>query len=231
MTAFVLVHGTTQSPAGWDRLTGELSGRGHGVTAIDLPTDKPDWTPSDYARDAASQAGSADAPVVVVAHSGAGVLLPAIAEAVGGATAVWLAAYVPDFTGGHSMLDDIKAQRDAMFNPDWPGADPTADPQLALRFLFHDCDPQVQQWALRTLRLFNPGPAVYQHLPVALPAGISPVAIVPVADRTFRPEWLRQAARQRLSIEATAIDAGHCPYVSQPAILADILTAVRRDLC
>jgi hypothetical protein len=225
MTAFVLVHGTTQSPAGWDRLAGELRGRGHAVTTIDLPTDKPEWTPVDYARDSAAQA-EAGADPVVVAHSGAGVLLPAIAEAVGAVAAVWLAAYVPDFAGGQSMLDDIKARRDAMFHPDWLGVDPTADRQLALRFLFHDCDPQVQQWALGTLRLFNPGPALYQHSPAALPAGISRVAIVPVGDRTLRPEWLREAARQRLGIEPITINAGHCPHVSQPEMLADILTAV-----
>jgi len=34
---FVLVHGTTQSPAGWDRLAAALGARGHRVTAIDLP--------------------------------------------------------------------------------------------------------------------------------------------------------------------------------------------------
>jgi pimeloyl-ACP methyl ester carboxylesterase len=226
MTEFVLVHGTTQSPAGWDRLTGELRGRGHGATAIDLPGDEPEWTPADYARHAAAQAGKGP---VVVAHSGAGVLLPAIAGTVSAVTAVWLAAYVPDLAGGASMLDDIKTQRDTMFHPDWLGVDPTSDPQLALRFLFHDCDPQTQQWALGTLRLFSPGPAVYQHSPAALPDGISRAAIVPAADRTLRPEWMRQAARQRLGIEPTPIDTGHCPHVSQPGKLADILASLRNN--
>jgi hypothetical protein len=95
--------------------------------------------------------------------------------------------------------------------------------------LFHDCDPQTQRWALGTLRLFNPGPAVYQHSPAAWPAGISRAAVVPAADRTLRPEWLRQAARQRLGIEPAAIDAGHCPHVSQPRMLADILTSLPTD--
>jgi len=54
MTHFVLVHGTTQSPAGWDRLAAELRGRGHGVTTIDLPGDQPEWAPADYARHAAA---------------------------------------------------------------------------------------------------------------------------------------------------------------------------------
>lgn len=226
MTEFILVHGTTQSPAGWDRLADELRDRGHGVTAVDLPGDEPEWTPADYARRAATQAGNAGTRPVVVAHSGAGVLLPAIAGMVSAATAVWLAAYVPDLTGGNSMLDDIQTQRDAMFHPDWLGVDPVSDPQLALRFLFHDAGPQTRQWALGTLRLFNPGPPVYQHSPAALPDGISRAAIVPAADRTLRPGWMRQAARQRLGIEPTPIETGHCPHVAQPGKLADILASL-----
>jgi pimeloyl-ACP methyl ester carboxylesterase len=37
---FVLVHGTTQSPAGWDRLARALGAPGHRVRAIDLPGDQ-----------------------------------------------------------------------------------------------------------------------------------------------------------------------------------------------
>jgi pimeloyl-ACP methyl ester carboxylesterase len=229
MTEFVLVHGTTQSPVGWDRLADELRRRDHAVTAIDLPTDQPEWTVADYARHAAAQAGTADDGRVVVGHSGAGVLLPAIAEAIGAVTAVWLAAYVPDLAGGNSMLDDIRTQRDAMFHSDWLGVDPTSDPELALSFLFHDCDPEAEHWALGTLRLFNPGPAVYRHAPAPLPVAIARAVIVPAADRTLRPQWMRQAARQRLGVERIAIDAGHCPHVSQPAELASILTRLRDE--
>jgi hypothetical protein len=35
------------------------------------------------------------------------------------------------------------------------------DQQAALRYLFHDCGPPTQDWALGTRRLFNPGPPVY----------------------------------------------------------------------
>jgi hypothetical protein len=226
MTQFILVHGTTQSPAGWDRLADELRGRGHGVVAVDLPGDEPEWAPADYARHAAAQAGDAGEHPVVVGHSGAGVLLPAIAEAAGASGAVWLAAYVPDLAGGNSMIADIQSRRDAMFHPDWLGVDPTRDPDLALRFLFHDCDPGTQRWALGTLRMFNPGPPVYQHSPAALPDGISRAAIVPAADRTLRPEWMSQAARERLGAPPIEIDAGHCPHVSRPGKVADILAGL-----
>jgi pimeloyl-ACP methyl ester carboxylesterase len=179
---------------------------------------------ADYAREAAAQAGEPAGRRVVVGHSGAGVLLPAIAQAAGASAAAWLAAYVPDLPGGRGMAEDIQAHRDAIFQPDWPGVNPVSDPQQALRFLFHDCDPPTQQWALGTLRLFNPGPAVYQHTPGPLPTAITRTFILPAGDRTLRPEWMRQAARQRLDTQPVEIDAGHCPHVSQPETLARILS-------
>jgi hypothetical protein len=69
---------------------------------------------ADYARTAATQAGEPADRRVVVGHSGAGVLLPAIAAATRAAAVVWLAGYVPDLADGRSMADDIKTQRDAM---------------------------------------------------------------------------------------------------------------------
>jgi hypothetical protein len=182
---------------------------------------------ADYARAAAGQAGAPSGRRVLAGRSGAGVLLPAIAQAIAASAVVWLAAYVPGLTGGQSMLADIQANRDGMFHPDWLGVDPTSDPELARRFLFHDCAPQTQRWALGTLRLFSPGPAVYQHDPAApWLSGVSRACIVPTGDRTLRAGWLRQAARQRLGAEPVEIGAGHCPHMSQPAALASLLAAI-----
>lgn len=220
---FVLVHGSTQSPAGWDRLATALDTRGHHVRAIGLSPGRPEWTVADYAREAAAQAGEPVGRRVVVGHSGAGVLLPAIADATQAPAAVWLAAYVPDLADGHSMAEDIAAHRDAIFHADWLGVDPTSDPNLAVRFLFHDCDQPTRQWALGTLRLFSPGPAIYQHTPSPLPPAITRSFILPTGDRTLRPSWMRQAARQRLGTQPVEVNAGHCPHVSQPEVVADLL--------
>ena len=97
------MHGTTQGPAGWARLAEALRRRGHTVTPVDLPPGQAAWSVGDYAAEAAAQAGQPAGRRVVVGHSGAGVLLPAIAEATGSAAAVWLAAYIPDLAGGQSM--------------------------------------------------------------------------------------------------------------------------------
>jgi pimeloyl-ACP methyl ester carboxylesterase len=72
---YVLVHGTTQSPRGWLRLTTHLESRGHRVAAVDLPTDRPEFGAADYAAIVREQVqGTVTAPVVV-AHSGSGALL------------------------------------------------------------------------------------------------------------------------------------------------------------
>lgn len=223
MTRFALIHGTTQSPAGWDLLSRELRGRGHEVTAVDLPSDQPGWRAADYVQHAADQVVSSGNSLVVVAHSGTGSLLPSIAEHTGASAAVWLAAYTPALGSGRSLLDDVRDQPDAMFAPDWIGVDPTSDPKLARRFLFHDCDPATQRWALETLRLFSPA-AVYEHAPGPMPDTIARAAIVPLGDRTLRPEWMLDVARHRLGIEPVAVESGHCPHVSRPQEIAGILT-------
>ena len=79
MSDFVLIHGTTQSPRGWDRLVRALDALGHRGVLVDLAGDD-DRSATQYARDIAHQiAGDVTSPVVV-AHSGAGLLLPAAAE-------------------------------------------------------------------------------------------------------------------------------------------------------
>ncbi|WP_409495799.1 alpha/beta fold hydrolase [Amycolatopsis sp. cmx-11-12] len=212
---FVLVHGTTQSPAGWDRVAKLLTAAGHRAIAVDLLT--PEELPVEgYAQHARDQYDG-ERPVVV-AHSGSGVLLPAIAEALGARAMVWVAAYIPDFAGGRSLRDEART----FLEPDWIGVDPTADPAKASEFLFHDCDPETEHRALDTLRLFNP--AVLAAHPSGPAPEIPSTVIVPTRDRTLRPDWMRRAARERLGVTAIEIDAGHCPYVSRPAEVAGILT-------
>lgn len=220
---YVLVHGTTQSPAGWQRLTESLARRGHRVQAVDLPVDRPDLLADDYARIAALQIGDAVSEPVVVAHSGAGALLPAIARTVRARHLVWLAAFVPDLVGGRSLAEEVQAAGDDMFNPEWRSLPepPTADPVVAAYFLFHDCDLATLRWAVSTLRLFHPA-AVYGQAPPAEPV-VPSTFVLPRGDRTLRSEWMRTAARERLGVEPVEVEGGHCPHVSQPEVIADIL--------
>jgi pimeloyl-ACP methyl ester carboxylesterase len=215
----VLVHGTTQSPAGWDLLTAALADRGHRSQTVDLLAGGSDRTADGYAALAASQVSGASSPVVI-GHSGAGLVLPAIGAALGARQLVWLGAAVPEF-GGRSFATQIGPD---VVTEEWGGltAPPTSDPVVATYFLFHDCPLATVRWGLDTLRLFHPK-VVYAEPPAASPPAMPSTVVVPSQDRTLRPSWMRQVARERLGVEAVEVDAGHCPHVSVPGVIADLV--------
>lgn len=90
---------------------------------------------------------------------------------------------------------------------------------LATYCLFHDCDLATLRWALSTLRLFYPERAYRE--PVA--PEIASRYVVCSQDRTVKPDWSRREAVRRLTADVVEIDAGHCPHVSRPDELADVL--------
>jgi hypothetical protein len=216
---FLLVHGSTQSPGGYDRLAAELRRRGHRTVAADLPVDRPGWTAAEHAAVAAGQAAELTEPVLVV-HSAAGALVPALADAVHPRHVVWLAAVVPD--PGRSVLDELAADP-GMFGPEWPEwtGDLTGEPAETAYFLYHDCDLATLRWALGTSRLW-PARTVFAATAPALP-DVPGTYVLPTGDRTLTPAWMRRAARERLGVDAVEVGGGHCPHVSRPEEVAALV--------
>jgi pimeloyl-ACP methyl ester carboxylesterase len=220
--SFVLIHSTGQGASGWDRLVEALAERGSSAHAVQLPSD-PDLLAADYAELIRKQVGAPVAPIVLV-HSGSGPLLPAAARTLDARRQVWLAAWVPDPAA--SFVEDVDANAESAFNPDWFGKDPIQDDSSAATFLYHDCDEATLEWALSTRCLFLPR-AVYRQR-ISLAPEIDSTYIVAADDRTIRPQWQRQMARDRLGADPIEISTGHCPNVSQPDRLAEILVEVAR---
>jgi hypothetical protein len=215
---FLLVHGTTQSPDGWRLLIDELSVVGHTAVTTDLARFGERMSATGYGEAVAAELSGPKVDIVV-AHSGSGLLLPAIALATEARMQVYLAAFVPN--GSRSLMDEVNDDATAVFNADWIGVDPTRDHDAARRFLFHDCSPEVAAWAVTTLRSFVPA-SVYSE-PVPLAPAIPAMSVVPDSDRTLRKEWMIAAARNRLGVEPTSVPGGHCPHVSRPRDLASVL--------
>jgi pimeloyl-ACP methyl ester carboxylesterase len=216
---FLLVHGSTQSPRGYDRLAAILGERGHPTVAADLPVDRPQWTAAQYADAVKGQAHGLTEPVLVV-HSAAGALAPSIAAVTGARHIAWLAAVLPD--PGRSVLDEAAADP-GMFGAEWRTwtADLDEEPAETAYFLFHDCDLDTLRWALSTTRLW-PARAVFAE--TATTATLPPSTyVLPTEDRTLTPDWMRRAARQRLGTDAVDIPGGHCPHVSRPEQVAALL--------
>jgi len=215
---FVLIHSTGQSPTGWQRLVRALEHRGHRAHSVDLPTDEPELRADDYAEIIRGQVGGIEEPVVV-AHSGSGVLLPGAAAALRARHQVWLAAWVPDPHA--SFSEEVAQHAESAFNPEWIGKDPTTDASVATSFLYHDCDQETLEWALTTRRLFVPLAAFGER--ISLNTEIPSTYIVATDDRTIRPDWQRRMATERLRVEPIEIPSGHCPNVSRPDLLAELL--------
>jgi hypothetical protein len=216
----VLIHSTGQGAAGWGRVVHALAERGQTTHAVELPSD-PDLLAADYAELIRRNVGAVAAPIVL-AHSCAGPLLPATARALKACHQVWLAAWVPDPEA--SFVEDTGLHAQVAFNPDWIGKDPTEDDAVAAAFLYHDCDDAVLEWALSTRRLFLPRAVFGERLSLA--PEIPSTYILAAHDRTIRPQWQRRMARERLGVEPVAIPTGHCPNVSRPALLAELLVDV-----
>jgi pimeloyl-ACP methyl ester carboxylesterase len=213
----VLIHSTGQGAAGWERVVHALTERGRTAHVVELPSD-PELLAAGYAGLIRRQVGAVAAPIVL-AHSGAGPLLPAAARVLVACHQVWLAAWVPDPEA--SFVEEIDRHARDAFHPDWIGKDPTEDDAVAAAFLYHDCDEATLEWALSTRRLFLPRGVYDQRLSLA--PEIPSTYVVAAHDRTIRPAWQRRMARERLGVEPMEILSGHCPNVSQPDRLAEIL--------
>ena len=220
MALFCLVHGSTQNAAGWDLLVPELDRRGHETVRVTLPADQPDASAAVYADFIARAIPSGRRDAIVVAHSASGLFLPVVAARRPLRRIVFLAAILPQM--GKSFLDQLGENKD-MLNPEWIGKDPKRDERVAVEFLFHDCSPEVAQWALTTLRLMYARRAMEEVCPLQSWPDVRSSFIVCANDKTVRPVWCRWAARERLGVAAIELPGGHCPHVSRPAHLADVL--------
>lgn len=227
MSSFVLVHGSGQNAGCWSRVAARLRARGHAVAAPDLPKRAADWRLEDHA---ARIAQSVTQPVagpgtVVVAHSFSGVFLPLVPRTNPCGLLVFLAAVVPE--PGKSVRDQL-GEDGSMFSEAWLAAGPrwfdkSQEENLAREFLFHDCDEATVAWALGTMELYDTRPLVTQPAPFRDWPAVPAVSIVPTEDRTLTPGWGRRISRRVLGREAIEIEAGHCPHMSRPREVADLL--------
>lgn len=223
MAAFVLVHGSGQNAGCWSRVRALLETRGHANAAPDLPKKAADWALADYADRIADAVEGTD--TVLVAHSFSGVFLPLVARRRQCARLVFFAAVVPE--PGRSVREQFTADP-AMFCPGWIEAGPrwfdeSQVEDLAREFLFHDCDDDVLPWALETIEFYDTRRIVTEPSPAEPWPDVPCSYVVATADKTLSPDWGRRKSRDVLGVEPVEVAAGHCPHVSMPDRVADLL--------
>jgi hypothetical protein len=222
----VLVHGSTQSAAGFAPLANLLEAAGHRTICLDIPSGGA-ATATGYAELLAPQVPADLHQPVVGAHSAAGLLLPALARRLDARHQVWLAAVVADYVGSRSLLNEIAADPTVIFQPEWAGVDPTTDPVLATYFLFHDADLATLRAALPTVARCDLS-AVYGEPPTEDPARVPSTYLLPAHDRTLSRASMERFARERLGVEPVVIDGAHNCYFAHADKVAEVIMKATR---
>ncbi|MBM6623035.1 alpha/beta hydrolase [Micrococcaceae bacterium RIT802] len=223
MADVVLVHGTTQSSAGFDGVQKALGNRAVRSFAVDIPgAGAP--TSAAYAELLAAQVPDDFHRPIIVAHSASGLLLPALARRLDASHQVWFAAAVGDYAGGRSLLAEIQADPTAVLHAEWIGVDPSSDPVLATYFLFHDADLATLRQAMPTVSSCDLS-AIYAEVPTEDPARLPSTYVLPIEDRTLQGHWMASVAQDRLRGELIRVHGSHNFYVADPEQAADIISA------
>jgi pimeloyl-ACP methyl ester carboxylesterase len=222
MTAFALVHGGWHSGWCWQLVQAELAARGHTSVAPDLPITDPAAGAVAYA-DVVVAALPAE-PVVLVAHSLAGLVAPLVAAAAPVRRVVYLAAMLPE--PGRSVDDRARAGqrmtrrgigRAQAVNDD---GSTSFRPDGAVELLYPDSPPDRAACAVARLRrqhwrvTAEPSPVPAQ---VAAPA----TYVLCTEDRIIDEDWARAAMP-----EPVELAGDHSPFLARPAELADLLVAL-----
>lgn len=221
MSDIVLVHGTTQSAAGFAPLLDALDQAGHRAFCVDVPSGAA-TSAAGYADLLAPQVPDTFRQPVILAHSAAGLLLPALARRLDARHQIWLAAAVADYAGRRSLLEEVQVDPTAVFHAEWVGVDPSADPVLATYFLFHDADLATLQAALRTVAICDLS-AVYGETPTENPSRLPSTYLLPAEDRTFTRDAMELMARERLGVEPVVVPGGHNCYVAHAREVAEAI--------
>ncbi|WP_026735461.1 alpha/beta hydrolase [Fischerella sp. PCC 9605] len=246
MSLFCLVHGCFQGAWCWDLLIPYLEAQGHKTVAMDLPIENASATLSQFADAVIQALPKTDDDILLVGHSMAGTIIPLVAEVVKLRQLVFVAALIP--YPGISTLDQFSHHLDSdtlksfnyqpkdpsklkqfhsepdMFESASVGKD-YSDEAVLMDFFYHDCQPDVAQWAISKSRSQQSMAYIFEMNPLKALPSVERKYIVCTNDRILSSTWSRYAARHRLGVEAIELASGHCPHLSCPDLLAEVLTS------
>jgi pimeloyl-ACP methyl ester carboxylesterase len=210
MSTFAFIHGAGDVGWYWHLVEAELLGRGHDTVAPDLPVED-DTAGLDRYADVIVEAIGDRQDVVVVAQSFGGYVAPLVADRIGARLIVLVSAMVPK--PGETA--------DAMFrNTNWEPQ--RLEDNSTTAVFYHDVPPELAKEAVARERRQSDTPGM-EPWPLAEWPDVPSRAIVGRHDRFFSVEWQRSVIHGRLGIVPDEIDSGHCPALSRPSELAQLL--------
>jgi pimeloyl-ACP methyl ester carboxylesterase len=227
MATFALVHGAWHGAWCWELLAPELERRGHRAVTMDMPSEDPEATFSDYADVVLAALPEEEDDVVVVGHSLAGNTIPLVAARRPLRRLVYLCALIP--VPGRSFAEDsgqaeipMVIYRNGLGELDEQRRRRWVDFELVWSEMYADCDEATARAAFDRMRLQC---VVPYRVPCPLEAmpEVESVYVMCAEDRMINPAWSRAAAPERLGVQPVELPGGHSPMYARPRELADLL--------
>ena len=237
----VLVHGAFHSASSWDRVLAELVPLGLRARAIDLPGRGTRATQAGGLRANVAalheEIEAAAGPVVLCGHSMGGLVITAGGDHPSVQHLVYVAALMPAPGERQSEFQVEVAQQGSRVVSGMI-AEPTQlrfDPAVAVEAFYHDCTEADAAWAVEQLVpepldwALTGDPAVLDEndrCAFAAWEKVTSTYVVCTDDQAF-PVGLQRRLAMRAS---TAVDlaAGHSPFITMPAAVAELLHNVAR---
>jgi pimeloyl-ACP methyl ester carboxylesterase len=211
IATFALIHGGGGSAWDWHLVEPELRAYGHDPIAVDLPSDDATAGWSEY-TDVVLEAVAGRPDLIVVGHSLGGFTAPLVAARARVDALVLVAAMIPApgerFSDWWENVGYETSGYDDVFYHDVPRA-------LAAEAKRRERDETSR--------------ALSEPWPLAAWPGTPTRYVLCRDDRMFVESWARRHARERLGIEADAIDGGHYVTLSRPREVAARLAAYAVD--
>lgn len=231
---YVLVHGSWQGGWCWDPLAKLLRQEGHNVSCPDLPGHGlskialSSVTYDTYYQNLVQEITKYREPVVLVAHSMSGILAAPLLDQYSKHIShlFLIAAFVAQ--NGNSLLDIALAGGPSeiphILLHDSENQTQSLDLQKVKNALYHDCSPQVAEWAIPKLQ---PQPVAPITTPINwVDSGRTldkRTYILCEEDRDVHPTTQNNILKD-YPCQKIKIQSGHFPFLSQPEKLSTILT-------
>ena len=243
---FVLVHGAWAASWVWTKITPILESMGHRVIAVDLPGNGTDSTAledvSDFSVYTHYLCGVVDAlkePIVLVGHSGAGLMISQIAEwrPTKVARLIYIAGFLlpsdmdyKNFCIKYGNTDEKRKTASDLLVMSRDGLTTTIKPKDAVKLFFNNASPAEAKQAASKLR---PEPekgrtGASAKLSENNFGKIPRTYIECLQDNTVLLDYQRKMQELTPCDNIFTLDTDHAPQLSRPLDLAHILDTVSR---
>ena len=227
-----MVHGGQLGAWSFELLTRDLEQRGFDSIAIDLPIGDADAGADKYAAVVTDALAAVKTDVILVGHSMGGLVIPLVAQRRPVRRMVFVCAAYPEPGRSHFEMRANQPGEGVTAGPSssWqtPGDFHMLAPEQARELFFHDCPPDVQDWAIRQMRRQCRRP-MREITPLKEWPATPKTLVVTTDDRCIPRDSALRTAQRLFGMRPIELPGGHCPSLSRPEALAGVLVDLAHD--